>query len=115
MKISSDLDLATMKDFGNAIVCRQADLPYSEVILFHGGCRAIPVVCRTMSICVQLSMSGGLLLTEVSNKVCIGCIGSPFSICDIAILVDVETELLEALFQTISLFREAVRAPRDIR
>lgn len=114
MRIDSNLDLAAMSNSRDAVICGQAELPYSEIVSFHRSCSAIPIVCsNALSTGVQLSISG-LLLTEISNKMCTGCIRSPFSIRDISILVDVETELLEALYR-MTMFRTATRLSRQTR
>lgn len=49
------------------------------------------------------TLTHGERLTEVTNKKCLGRIRSPFAVCDVVVLVDIEAELLGSLVAVVSI------------
>lgn len=99
---SAHLDFCVMRDSWLAILSWQNDLPDTERILLHWHILSVPLVCVGLAY-VRYAQTQGERLTEVTNKECLGRIWSPFTVCDVVVLVDIEAELLGSLVAVVNI------------
>lgn len=98
----SHLDFCVMRDSWLAILSWHNDLPDTERISLHWHLLSVPLVCVGLASDLYAHTLGERL-TEVTNKECLGRIRSPFAICDVVVLVDIEAELLNSLVAVVSI------------
>lgn len=72
------------------------NLPHTVYIFLHGHFFPVPVIYYRISI-LQCTLTEVRGLTEITNKECLRCIGSPFPVCYVVVCIDIESELLNSL------------------
>jgi len=91
-----DLDFRVVRYGWVTILCWQRYLPNTEVISLHWRCFAIPFI-YVMLISTFPHHVRYVALTEITNEVGLCGIRSPFPVCDVPVLIDIEPEFLVAL------------------
>ena len=67
-----------MRYCGLSVLAGNCDFPDTEIVLGHGSRVAIPAI-------------------EVTDKICAQCVGRPFTIYNVAVALNMETELIKSL------------------
>ena len=85
-----------MRDGWLSVLSWHNDLPDTKWVSSHWHLLPVPLVCLWLA-GVRYAHTHGERLTEITNKECLSRIRSPFAICDVVVLVDIEAELLGSL------------------
>lgn len=88
------LDFAFMRYHWHSVFGGEGDFPDAEIILLHGVRFSVPVVCFLASI-ADVDYDS---LTEITDKVSFNRTGCPFSVDNIAVFLDVESEFFVPLY-----------------
>ena len=100
--IISHLDLGVMRDGWLSVLSWHNNFPDTEWVSLHWHVLSVPFIFLWLAD-ILYAHTHGERLTEITNKECLCRIWSPFAVCDVVVLVDIEAELLDSLVAVVSI------------